>query len=291
MRLMNNYLKIVLVMVLFSMMEGCGFMSTNRSSSVVQYLYPNTKGYIETPTIPRLALPLQVGIAFVPDDSVKGRSFFIPEKIVQGQNLTERDKMELMEKVKKHFQKYEYVDSIELIPSPYLTKEGGFANLDQIRTMYGIDVVVLLSYDQTQFTDEGVTSVVYWTLIGAYLIPGEKNDTHTMVDATVYDIQSRKLLFRAPGTSHIKSKATPVNLSEQLRVDSMASFKEACTDLAVNLDKQLELFSEKVKTTPADYEIVRKPGYTGGGSLDGIYLIMLSILGGYRIWQKTNHNA
>ena len=291
MRLMNNYLKIVLVMVLFSMMEGCGFMSTNRSSSVVQYLYPNTKGYIETPTIPRLALPLQVGIAFVPDDSVKGRSFFIPEKIVQGQNLTERDKMELMEKVKKHFQKYEYVDSIELIPSSYLTKEGGFANLDQIRTMYGIDVVVLLSYDQTQFTDEGVTSVVYWTLIGAYLIPGEKNDTHTMVDATVYDIQSRKLLFRAPGTSHIKSKATPVNLSEQLRVDSMASFKEACTDLAVNLDKQLELFSEKVKTTPADYEIVRKPGYTGGGSLDGIYLIMLSILGGYRIWQKTNHNA
>ena len=291
MRLMNNYLKIVLVMVLFSMMGGCGFMTTNRSSSVVQYLYPNTKGYIETPTIPRLALPLRVGIAFVPDDSVKGRSFFIPEKIVQGQNLTERDKMELMEKVKKHFQKYEYVDSIELIPSSYLTKEGGFANLDQIRTMYGIDVVVLLSYDQTQFTDEGVTSVVYWTLIGAYLIPGEKNDTHTMVDATVYDIQSRKLLFRAPGTSHIKSKATPVNLSEQLRVDSMASFKEACTDLAVNLDKQLELFSEKVKKTPADYEIVRKPGYTGGGSLDGIYLILLSILGGYQIWQKTNHKA
>ena len=291
MRTMNNCLKTLLVTILFAMMAGCGFMATNRSSSVVRYLYPNTKGYIESPQIPRLALPLRVGIAFVPDGSVKGSSFFIPEKIVQGQNLTERDKMELMEEVKKHFQKYEYVDSIELIPSAYLTKEGGFANLDQIRTMYGIDVIVLLSYDQTQFTDEGITSVTYWTLIGAYIIPGEKNDTHTMVDATVYDIQSRKLLFRAPGISHIKSKATPVNLSERLRVDSIASFKEACTDLAANLELQLELFREKVKTTPADYEIVHKPGYTGGGSLDGIYLIIFSILGGYRIWQRRIHKA
>ena len=43
--------------------------------------------------------------------------------------------------------------------------------------MFGIDVIVLLSYDQVQFRDEGLLSLTYWTVVGAYTIPGEKNDT------------------------------------------------------------------------------------------------------------------
>ena len=188
--------------------------------------------------------------------------------------------MELMKEVSKNFKIYDFVKSIELIPSAYLRDKGSFANLDQIRTMYGVDVVALLSYDQTQFTDEGLASITYWTLIGAYIIPGEKNDTHTMVDASVYDIQSRKMLFRAPGISHIKSKATPINLSEQLRMDSLESFKEASKDLVTNLEIQLELFKEKVKELPEKYQIVHKPGYTGGGSLDGTLIVFFGILSG-----------
>lgn len=258
-----------------AMMTSCGFMATHhRSSSAVQFLYPEKKDYVELPGIPRLALPLRVGIAFV------------PENVERGQALTERDKMELMQEVSQYFKKYDFVKSIDLIPSAYLKKEGSFTNLDQLHTMYGIDVITLLSYDQTQFTDEGVASVTYWTLIGAYIIPGEKNDTHTMVDASVYDIQSRKMLFRAPGISHIKSKATPVNLSEQLRADRMESFKGASADLVTNLEIQLELFREKIKEAPDDYQIVHKPGYTGGGSLDSSFIIILSLLGGYWIWQK-----
>ena len=277
MKSVNNFLLPLLALVICVVMTSCGFTTTQRrSSSVVQYLYPEKKNHVETLGIPRLELPLRVGIAFV------------PENIGRIQTLTERDKMELMKEVSQHFKKYDFVKSIELIPSAYLREEGSFANLDQIRTMYGIDVIALLSYDQTQFTDEGFTSITYWTLIGAYIIPGEKNDTHTMVDASVYDIQSRKMLFRAPGTSHIKSKATPVNLSEQLRVDSMESFKEASADLVTNLEIQLELFKEKVKETPDDYQVVHRPGYTGGGSLDGLFAIGLCMLGGYCLWLKRN---
>jgi rhombotail lipoprotein len=276
----NKCILILLATAVCAMMTSCGFMATqHRSSSVVQYLYPEKKEYVETPAIPRLELPLRVGIAFV------------PENIEIGLTLTERDKMELMKEVSQHFKKYDFVKLIELIPSAYLQKGEGFTNLDQIRTMYGIDVITLLSYDQTQFTDEGVASVTYWTLVGAYIIPGEKNDTHTMVDASVYDIQSRKMLFRAPGISHIKSKATPVNLSEQLRVDSMKSFKEASADLVTNLEIQLELFREKVKEAPDDYQVVHRPGYTGGGSLDGSFMIILGILGGYGIWLKRNRKT
>jgi rhombotail lipoprotein len=291
MRSVNRRIIGLLVTALVSLTSGCGFMTTQRSSSVVQYLYPDWADYVETRAIPRLELPLRVGVAFVPESTVQGRSLFVPEEITTAPSLTERDKLELMEEVSRHFKKYDFVKSIELIPSAYLLKEGSFTNLDQIRTMYGIDVIALLSYDQTQFTDEGLASITYWTLIGAYIIPGEKNDTHTMVDASVYDIQSRSMLFRAPGISHIKSKATPVNLSEQLRVDSVAGFQEASADLVTNLEFQLELFREKVKQTPGDYQVVQGPGYTGGGSLDGIYILLLIILGGYGIWLGKNRQT
>ena len=263
-----------------TLISGCNHMRTKQhSSSVVQYLYPDQSSHIETPGIPRLTLPLRVGIAFVPESSMRN------------QVLTEVDKMELMKEVSTHFKKYKFVKSIELIPSAYLRSEGSFTNLDQIRTMYGVDVVVLLSYDQTQFTDEGWASITYWTLIGAYIVPGEKNDTHTMVDASVYDVRSRKMLFRAPGINHVKSNATPINLSEQLRADSIGSFKDASKDLIVNLDIQLELFKGKVKSSPKEYKIVHGAGYTGGGSLDGAFVILLGLLGGYGLWLKKSQKG
>lgn len=263
------------LILILSLTTGCAVRSTNhRSSSVVQYLYPDKRDYVEVPSVPHLALPLRVGIAFVPDDNIKSQA------------LTEANKMGLIKEVSLNFKKYDFVKSIELIPSAYLRDKGGFANLDQIRTMYGIDVIALLSYDQTQFTDEGFASIAYWTIIGAYIIPGEKNDTHTMVDATVYDILSRKMLFRAPGISHIKSNATPVNLSEKLREDSLKSFKLASDDLIKNLDTQLQLFKGKVKEAPEEYKITHRPGYTGGGSLDISYIVILVVLLGYGIWTK-----
>ena len=268
---------ILMISTMWLITASCATVTTHhKSSSIVQYLYPDKKDVIETPGIPRLELPLRIGIAFIPDGFGA---------------LTEQEKMELMLAVSRHFKKYDFVKSIELIPSAYLTAEGGFTNLDQIRTMYGIDVVTLISYDQTQFTDEGLASISYWTLIGAYIIKGEKNATHTMVDATVYDIPSRKMLFRAPGTNFKKSKATPVNLSEQLRADSVEGFKKASVDLVENLDVQLGLFKEKVKEAPEDYQVVNKPGYTGGGSLDAPFIVFLSIAGGCLVWLKKNRKA
>ncbi|MBI4825716.1 MAG: rhombotarget lipoprotein [Nitrospirae bacterium] len=254
---------------------GCAAQRKNHhSSSAFQYLYPDKEGYIDTPGIPLLSLPLRVGIAFVPETTDSYNS------------LTEQDKMDLMKEVSMHFKKYDFVKSIELIPSAYLAEKGSFANLDQIRTMYGVDVIALLSYDQTQFTDQGIASITYWTIVGAYIVPGEKNATHTMVDASIYDIKSRKMLFRAPGINYKKSNATPVNLTEQLRTDRVLGFQEASKDLIINLDVQLGLLKEKIKESPEDYKIEHKPGYTGGGSLDAYFLIFVFVSGGYWLWQK-----
>ncbi|MCI0411065.1 MAG: rhombotarget lipoprotein [Acidobacteria bacterium] len=277
---------LIIIVSLVATATGCALWSSltgsqrsHQASSVVQYLYPDKTEPVETPTIPTLSLPLKVGIAFVPEDQRTGRHARSAEPV-----FTEKQKIALMDEVSSHFKRYPFVKSIELIPTAYLTPRGSFANLEQLRTMFGVDVIALLSYDQAQFTDEGFLSLSYWTLVGAYVVRGEKNDTNTMMDAAVYDIPSHKMLFRAPGISRVKGSATPVNLGEQLRRDSETGFKEAAGNLVVTLQQQLEAFQEKVKTAPGEVKIVHKPGYTGGGSLDGFAVLLLAGMAGYLLW-------
>jgi rhombotail lipoprotein len=245
---------------------------------MVDYLYPDRSERIETAGVPAvLSVPMKVGIAFVPAQSSENRS--------QG-DLSEKEKIALLREISDDFKKYPFVKSIEIIPSAYLTPQGSFANLDQMRTMFGTDVIALVSYDQVQFTDEGLLSLSYWTLVGAYVVKGEKNDTQTMMDSAVYHIPSRKMLFRAPGLSHVKATATLINLEEQLRKNRSAGFTDASKDLVVNLQDQLEQFKEKIKTEPEEFKIQRKPGSTGGGSIDGLTLLILAGAGGYLMWAR-----
>lgn len=279
MELKHKLLFLLYTLILFSLVSGCAGLYEKRkshyASSTVKYLYPD-QDVIETPTVPHLSLPLTVGVAFVPEtEGVLGQS-----------KLSEKDRLDLMERISSEFRKLEFVKDIEMIPSAYLTEGGGFTNLDQIKTMYGIDTIALLSYDQVQHTDEGLLSLSYWTIVGAYIIKGEKNDTNTMIDAAVYDIASRKMLFRAPGTNHIKSSATPINLSEKLRGDSLKGFHDAADDLVINLTSELDRFKNKIKEKPQEYVVKHKTGYTGGSAFGGILTLIMLGLAGLIIWKE-----
>lgn len=289
----RNAARPVLLLIIAGLATGCGLWNgltssrrSHQASSVVEYLYPDKAEPVDTPTVPTLSLPLKVGIAFVPEGQRTGRPGRSGEPV-----FTEKEKIALMEEVSGHFKKYPFVKSIELVPTAYLTPRGSFANLEQLRTMFGVDVIVLLSYDQAQFTDEGLLSLSYWTLVGAYIVKGEKNDTNTMMDAAVYDIPSHKMLFRAPGISRVKGSATPINLSEQLRQDSGTGFKEAASNLVINLEQELERFQERVKKSPEEVKVVHKPGYRGGGSLDAFAVILLAGMAGYLLWASSTRGA
>ncbi len=277
-----------LLIIAAGISASCATQQRHHASSVVEYLYPNKAEPVETPTVPVLSLPMKVGIAFVPHGQLTTSGLSRNVRPSSGMAFSEREKIAVMQEISGHFKKYPFVKSIELIPSAYLTHRGSFANLDQLRTMFGVDVIVLLSYDQVQFTDEGFLSLSYWTLVGAYVMRGEKNDTNTMMDAAVYDIPSRKMLFRAPGISQIKGSATPVNLSEQLRKDGTAGFTGAAKELVVNLQEQLELFKEKVKSSPQEIKVIHKPGYTGGGGLDAFSLTLVLGMGASWLWRHRN---
>lgn len=276
--LKNSVTAMALLLGISLLAGGCAGLvegkKSRQTSSVVDFLYPNESNVVEKPATPELTLPINVGIAFVPTSG--GHS--------SDQRLDTNQKMELMERIADDFRKYDFINNIEIIPTEYLRNGGSFDNLEQIKTMYGIDVVTLLSYDQVQYTDEGLVSLTYWTIVGAYIFKGEKNDSSTMIDATVYDIASRKMLFRAPGTSQVKGSATFVNQSEELREDSRKGFKIAADNLIVNLKAELDRFKTKIKERPDEVKVVHSTGYTGGGYIGPGFILLFLGLSGAAAW-------
>lgn len=259
---------------------GCASQQIGSKSSVVEYLYPKEDAPVIQPSIPVLKLPIKLGVAFVPEQaSLGGGTNFWTGRSIGSEGLTETKKMDILEKIASHFKAQKFIGEIQTIPSAYLTPGGSFTNLDQIKTMYGVDVIALVSYDQVQFTDEGMLSLSYWTIVGAYLISGQKNDTNTLIDTVVYDIESRKMLFRAPGTSIVKGRSTPVNLTEELRDDSVKGFELSTNEMIKNLDVQLAAFREKAKQRPEEIKVVRSSGYSGGGgAMEWVLILLLGAL-------------
>ena len=222
--------------VLFAIgLSGCAEQKqAHYRNSLIDYLYPNVQEPQQEPVLPTEAgvtLPTKVGLAFAPD---------------QVATLSEKDKLELLQRIKEEFSKYPHFSAIEVIPSQHLSTGGGFANLEQLRRMYGIDLVALISYDQMQNTDQGFMSISYWTVVGMYVVEGEKNDTNTMMDLSLFHIPSRKMLLHAAGTSQVKESATIINLSEQLRSDSLRGFSQATDNLISNLREELGKFQSSV---------------------------------------------
>jgi rhombotail lipoprotein len=247
---------------------GFGRAHHSQATSVMQFLYSDNDEHVDTPTIPVLHLPLRVGIAFVPPANGPA---YAPDRAI-----TAASKTMLLDRVAAAFKGLPYVKSIETIPSSYLRPAGGFENLDQLRRLFGVDVIALVAYDQTQLTNEGFLSLSYWTVAGAYVIHGERNDTETLMEAAVYDIASRKLLFRAPGVSQVKANSTLINNSEELQADAQKGFDLATADMIGNLHAELDQFKQRVKESPSEYSIVRSPGYTGAGAFDGLTALVLA---------------
>jgi rhombotail lipoprotein len=269
---MKRSVSVVCVLILCACASG----TQHRAASVVDYLYPAKEVVVE-PSIPTLTLPLKVGIAFVPTkDDATNLTMVVPES----------DRLQLMNQIADHFRKQAYVKNIETIPTSYLMPKGGFQNLEQVSRMFDVDVIALLSYDQVQFSNTGRSSITYWTLLGAYVVEGEKNDTRTLLDAAVFDVTSHKLLFRAPGVSTVKGSATPVNLDEARRKDAAEGFAVATTNLLGTLDTELDAFRTKVRESKTDVKIVESEEYksrkssggSGGGSADPLLIGAVALL-------------
>jgi rhombotail lipoprotein len=231
---------------------GCGSIEVHKSTSTLDYLYP-----AGTPALPAqdvaLQVPVRVALAFAPGEHKGGStsSGIMPAfgldsgQVARADPLTEVERTAILERIAADLRTRDFVEGVDVIPSSYLTAGGSFANLDQIAHAFGSDVAVLLSYDQSQFNNTSGWSLTYWTILGAYVVKGEENETQTFLDAAVFDIPSHALLFRAAGTATSGSSATPVDTPHVMQEASVAGFDGATTALIAQLDAALEEFGKQ----------------------------------------------
>jgi rhombotail lipoprotein len=257
---------------------GCTSFPASRRANVLDYLYPQG-----TPARPPqdvvLDLPLRVGVAFAP--TAPGAAL--------DTSFEEAEKRALLESIAAAFRSTPEIESVEVIPTTDLRPSGGFDNLDQIAALHGLEAMALISYEQVQFDEAKRSSLVYWTIVGAYVFEGNRNETHTLLDAAIFDLRSRTLLFRSSGESAITGSSTAVDVARELRAASSAGFRAANEDLIGNLGQALAAFREQAKTgtvrgagTPA-ISVTGQAGAgagSGAGALGGLELALgLALLG------------
>ena len=262
---------------------GCASGPVQQKAGVLDYLYPN--GAPETPPSDvKLTLPLRVGVAFAPStDSgrVVSASYWTGQ--IYEPLLDESEKQRLLQRVVDSFQGVEGVQSIQIVPASYLKPAGGFENADQLRSLLGIDLFAILSFEQTQFQDFNKSSLTYWTVVGAYFVEGNENETHTFVDTSVFDIPSRTLLFNAGGRSKIEKSSTVLESSEKLRSDSSKGFELAIEDMIGHLKGALGAFREQAKSGTvrgAGTQKVEVAASGGAGACGGLELAFALALAG-----------
>jgi rhombotail lipoprotein len=245
--------RIAVPFLILFLATACSFArEQRRSSSLMDFIYPNAT---DAPPLgnAKLQLPLRVGIAFVPVQS-EGRGGW-------NRDIPAETEQRLLSIVKKSFQGRDWVKDIQIIPSSYLQPGGGFKSLDQVSRLFGTDVVVLASVDQIQNSNPTPLSFLYLSVIGAYVLPLDHNETRTMVDAAVFHVPSRTFLLRAPGTSRVAGLSTAVGVTSAMQQASYKGFEEAIGEVSKNLDREVESFKAQVIAGErADVDVINKSG-------------------------------
>lgn len=217
--------------------------------------------------IPQLNLPVKIGLAFLPSQNWRRAT------------LTSSTEYQLLNKVKSRFKQYRFIDEIKIIPSTYLRHRSikdssGFDTLTQVANLHGVDVIALVSYDQLSQSQFNNASLLYWTIVGMYIIPGNENTIQTFVDTAVFDVRSRQLLFRAPGISKLKNISTAIDVDRVISKKSQQGFNLAFDDMIVNLDDELLRFKEQVKEGKTA-RVANLKAYSAAGTINIQTLLIL----------------
>lgn len=270
---MKNRYVALLAALLTVTLAGCASLwdgshtRTGVSSSLVDYLYPD--GEVPPPSaagVVQLKLPARVGLAFVPTYQ-EPRQTGLPEAL----------KQEALERVRQTFRDLPYIQHLEVLPETYLRHgRGGFATLEQLGRLYGFDLIALVSYDQVSVQSDTRSSILYWTLAGAYVVKGDRLETSTFIDTAVIDIRSRRLLFRAAGTQSDARRATLVETDHDRLRAQQQGFTAAMQQMTLNLQQELDRFRERVRED-ASVKVSVGPG--GAALAPGLgALLLLAVL-------------
>lgn len=219
-----------------------------RSTGLVQFLYPD--GQIPNNAArPILRLPLRVGLAFIP---AEGNS-----EAVYAQH-----KLELLNRLKYAFEHKDYVQEIVVIPEMYLQNGGGFDHIQQLKSLFNLDALALVSYDQVVNRTENILALSYLTIVGSYIFPGSNYKVSTLIDLAVIDMDKHQILFRAAGTVASQDTIPEAYTQNAYNKQQRSDFSQAMQVLEGNLGVELNAFERRLRNREqTDIELVTKPGF------------------------------
>jgi rhombotail lipoprotein len=252
-------------------LSGCALMfgdlharQHQSTTPLVDFLYTDGKVPDEDAQ-PVLRLPIRVAVSFLPaGDGYQPAA-------------TEREKV--LTTLRESFRSLPYVTEIVIIPDHYLHsgKGDGLMQIEQLSRLFKFDLFALVSYDQVQNNYQNDRSLAYLTIVGAFLVRGDRNETHTLLDVAVIDPHSRALVMRAGGVSTLKGNTTAIDLARHTGAQSNKGFEEATVQLVANFKRELADFEQRVRDGTAPVKVVRQAS-RGGGAMDPWLLAMLGLL-------------
>lgn len=250
----RRYVHALLWAWLVLLIAGCASMEQSsqqrQEASMLRFLFPKgSDQMVPSSVVARIEVPFRIGVAFVPD-STDSTS-----------RLPEAERLRLAGMVRDAFASYPFIRDIETIPSLYLEPGGSFENLERIAALLRLDVVALISFDQTQSASAGRSSLLYWTGVGAYFVEGDRFDVLTAVETAVFHVPSRQMLMHASGTSTVKGGASLVEFNARAREARLAGFEQAVSQMVGNLHGQVRNFRERAPRDPM-IRLVLPPGYS-----------------------------
>jgi len=247
----------------------------HNSSSLVEFLYPNGKVPPPENSIPQLRVPLRVGLAFLPSSG--------PESVT---SLDAAAKEALLERVRQRFQSRKFIADIVLIPDYYLAGHRGFDGLQGVQRLNNLDLMALVSYDQVTHEDNNNWSLGYLTIVGMYMLKGNRHDVSTLVDLAVVDPATRSLVLRAGGTDTGHGNSTFIDEQRETRMVGSRSFSAATDQMIDHFDTALTQFEADVRAGKANVQIVHKNGAAGaaggGGKFEWPALLALAMILAFR---------
>ncbi|HEY6922961.1 MAG TPA: rhombotarget lipoprotein [Steroidobacteraceae bacterium] len=272
------------VIVLATSVSGCDLLhsvaceprchsSTRNSSSVVDFLYSDSSESGGPPpqnVVPELHLPLRVGLAFLPPRN--GRFA-----------LDASQQEQLLERIRQNFRDRRFISEIVIIPDYYLANRRGFEGLQGVRRLYGVDLMAIVSYDQAIHEDNNQWSLGYLTIVGAYVLKGDRHDISTLVDLAVVDPVSHSLVLRAGGVDVRHGNSTMIDADRSTREAGAQGFSAATDQMIDHFDIALTRFETDVRGGHANVRVVHKSSeagqsHGGGGALNWTYVTLLALL-------------
>jgi rhombotail lipoprotein len=218
----------LLTMVLLAVaLVGCAHNGQVRESSSMSLdkVIESAKDSRVAPDKSPLAFPASVAILMVPGDGQ------VPETVLH--QAAEGLKQQLLENKK-------YIGSVSIVSTFDVNKK---MTLEQVRASYAADVVILIFYHQDQRTmQSGPAALLDAAIVPAFVVPGVKVHTATLIEGVVAHIPSNAVIFRTSGHEDRNSYSTSYSVENVGAAASVDSFNAAMVDFGKSLSNTLDQF-------------------------------------------------